>query len=89
LRLPYFLGAELAPNESWRNPVARERPANASILEDWARMVPHPGIDTAEIKDKARKDLLDLLHGVCKAISIPSSLYLRAEDCRFVGRKIW
>jgi hypothetical protein len=52
-------------------------------------MVPHPGIDTAEIKDKARKDLLDLLHGVCKAISIPSSLYLRAEDCRFVGRKIW
>jgi len=52
-------------------------------------MVPHPGIDTAEIKDKARKDLLDLLHGVCKAISIPPSLYLRAEGCRFVGRRIW
>ena len=30
-------------------------------------MAPHPGIDTDAIKDKARKDLLDLLEGVCKA----------------------
>lgn len=29
-------------------------------------MAPHPGIDTDEIRDKARKDLLDLLEGVCK-----------------------
>ncbi|MCJ1310924.1 hypothetical protein MMC25_004592 [Agyrium rufum] len=27
-------------------------------------MAPHPGIDTSAIKDKARKDLLDLLEGV-------------------------
>ena len=30
-------------------------------------MAPHPGLDTAPIKEKARKDLLDLLEGVCKA----------------------
>lgn len=30
-------------------------------------MAPHPGIDTEQIKEKARKDLLDLLEGVCKA----------------------
>ena len=30
-------------------------------------MSPHPGIDTDAIKDKAKKDLLDLLEGVCKA----------------------
>ena len=29
-------------------------------------MAPHPGIDTNQIKEKARKDLLDLLEGVCK-----------------------
>ena len=31
-------------------------------------MAPHPGIETDQIKDKARKDLLDLLEGVCKAL---------------------
>ena len=30
-------------------------------------MAPHPGLDTEQIKEKARKDLLDLLEGVCKA----------------------
>lgn len=30
-------------------------------------MAPHPGIDTDQIKEKARKDLLNLLEGVCKA----------------------
>lgn len=30
-------------------------------------MAPHPGVDTEQIKEKARKDLLDLLEGVCKA----------------------
>ena len=30
-------------------------------------MAPHPGIDTDQIKEKIRKDLLDLLEGVCKA----------------------
>ena len=29
-------------------------------------MAPHPGIDTDQIKEKARKDLLDLLEGVCE-----------------------
>lgn len=31
-------------------------------------MAPHPGIETDQIKDTARKDLLDLLEGVCKAL---------------------
>ena len=30
-------------------------------------MAPHPGIDPDQIKEKARKDLLDLLQSVCKA----------------------
>lgn len=29
-------------------------------------MSPHPGIDTNRIKEKARKDLLDLIEGVCR-----------------------
>ena len=29
-------------------------------------MAPHPGIDPDQIKEKARKDLLDLLESVCK-----------------------
>ena len=33
-------------------------------------MAPDPGIDTDSIKDKARKDLLDLLEGVCKALDV-------------------
>lgn len=33
----------------------------------FAGMAPHPGIDTDQIKEKARKDLLNLLEGVCKA----------------------
>ena len=35
-------------------------------------MAPDPGIDTEVIKDKARKDLLDLLEGVCKALNVPN-----------------
>ena len=31
-------------------------------------MAPHPGIDTDPIKEKARKDLLGLLEGVCKTM---------------------
>jgi hypothetical protein len=31
-------------------------------------MAPHPGIDTDVIKAQARKDLLNLLEGVCKDI---------------------
>lgn len=31
-------------------------------------MAPHPGINTDEIKAQARKDLLNLLEGVCKDI---------------------
>lgn len=30
-------------------------------------MALHPGIDTDLIREKARKDLLNLLEGVCKA----------------------
>ena len=30
-------------------------------------MAPHPGIEVEQIKEKARKDLLGLLEGVCKA----------------------
>ena len=30
-------------------------------------MAPDPGIDTNQIKEKARKQLLELLEGVCKA----------------------
>ena len=32
-----------------------------------SEMAPDPGIDTNQIKEKARKQLLDLLEGVCKA----------------------
>lgn len=32
-------------------------------------MALHPGLDTDQIKEKARKDILDLLEGVCKANS--------------------
>jgi hypothetical protein len=34
-------------------------------------MAPHAGFDTDSIKDKARKDLLNLLEGVSKAPSSP------------------
>lgn len=30
-------------------------------------MAPHPGVDAEFFKEKARKDLLNLLEGVCKA----------------------
>lgn len=36
----------------------------------YVNMAPHPGIDTDQIREKARKDLLDLLEGVCKAHQI-------------------
>lgn len=38
-------------------------------------MSPHPGIDTDAIKDKARKDVLDLLEGVCKACPLTDGSY--------------
>lgn len=82
------LRAELTPNKAWHiYPIERICPCFRS--ECCARMAPHPGIDTAEIKDKARKDLLDLLHGVCKAISISPIPQLNAEARRSAGRKIW
>ena len=31
-------------------------------------MAPDPGIQTSDLKDKAQKDLLRLLEGVCKAL---------------------
>lgn len=34
-------------------------------------MAPHPGIETESIKEQARKDLLNLLEGVCKACLFP------------------
>ena len=45
---------------TWRHP---------SLLQpdDDNDMAPHPGIHPDQIKDKARKDLLDLLESVCKA----------------------
>jgi hypothetical protein len=39
-------------------------------------MAPHPGIDTDQIKEKARKELLDLLEGVCKAQVRPATLLI-------------
>ena len=39
-------------------------------------MAPHPGIDTEQIREKARKDLLELLEGVCKARPAPSKATL-------------
>ena len=42
--------------------------SNIILFTVWyADMAPHPGIDTNHIREKARKDLLDLLEGVCKA----------------------
>ena len=51
------------------------------------RMAPHPGVDTDAIKEKARKDLLNLLEGVCKA-SLPSA-YIKHSliICRYVGER--
>ena len=40
-------------------------------------MAPHPGIDPDQIKEKARKDLLDLLESVCKAPSFVRHVILR------------
>lgn len=41
-------------------------------------MAPHPGIDTEQIKDKARKELLDLLEGVCKAQDVQALNFISA-----------
>ena len=38
-------------------------------------MAPHPGIDPEQIRDKARKDILDLLESVCESVS-PFNPYL-------------
>ena len=35
-------------------------------------MAPHPGIDTGQIKEKARRDLLHLLEGVCQKSANPT-----------------
>lgn len=51
-------------------------------------MAPHPGIDSDQIKEKAKKDLLDLLQGVCKAL-LARALHLGdTKNHRFVGRRI-
>ena len=53
-------------------------------------MAPHPGIDTDQIKDKARKDLLDLIHGVCKAFSTSPRIRLPDSELRrSVERRTW
>lgn len=44
-------------------------------------MAPHPGIDTDQIKEKAKKDLLDLLEGVCKALYALECVVLEANFC--------
>ena len=43
-------------------------------------MAPHPGINTHHIQEKARKDLLDLLEGVCKA---RRPIYQTHADAKF------
>jgi vacuolar protein sorting-associated protein 33A len=52
-------------------------------------MAPHPGIDTGQIKEKARKDLLDLLEGVCKAVHphLHTLLGARTECKQVRGKK--
>lgn len=51
-------------------------------------MAPHPGIDIDHIRDKAKKDLLDLLQGVCKASLTPSYGLEATKLHRFVGKRI-
>ena len=51
-------------------------------------MAPHPGVDPDQIKEKARKDLLDLLEGVCKAQHLDPNVLLSTKCCRSEGRKI-
>lgn len=36
-------------------------------------MAPHPGSEADHIRDKARRDLLNLLEGVSKAVATPES----------------
>lgn len=54
-------------------------------------MAPHPGIDTDEIRDRARKDLLDLLEGVCKNSCCALQLGRTGLKLisRFEARRIW
>ena len=48
-------------------------------------MAPHAGFDTDLIKQKARKDLLNLLEGVSKAWSLPLHPALPAD--RYAGSR--
>ena len=50
-------------------------------------MAPHPGIDTDQIKEKARKDLLDLLEGVCKAYHCAKHHRYNSEFYQVRGKK--
>lgn len=50
-------------------------------------MAPHPGIDTDGIKEKARKDLLDLIEGVCKTHCNSYVLRLCADASQVRGKK--
>jgi hypothetical protein len=52
-------------------------------------MSPHPGIDTDQIKEKARKDLLDLLEGVCKAMGVTRYRGFGTDGPRSEGRRTW
>lgn len=59
--------AVLAPEFRFRSFVSSDDLNVAYIVFIEVKMAPHPGIDTDAIKDEARKDLLGLLEGVCKA----------------------
>lgn len=50
-------------------------------------MAPHPGVDADFIKEKARKDLLSLLEGVCKAPSRRNIPLAQADCLQVRGKK--
>lgn len=50
-------------------------------------MAPHPGIDTESLKDKARKELLNLLEGVCKACPLTCLTSSKAKKNVGTGQK--
>lgn len=50
-------------------------------------MAPHPGVDADLIKDKARKDLLNLLEGVCKAQGSRHVPYPQTDSSQVRGKK--
>ena len=60
-----------------------------AIVVYFIGMAPHPGIDTDHIREKARKALLDLLEGVCKAQQQTRKALADAKHSRFVERRTW